>query len=362
MNEYCKEVSNMGNKSSQPKSVYVFQNTKDVVLPSFAIVHAQQNLGARAIYSEGIDCLLALLGLGSTGVVKTELSKRFGSEIKMMNHLQRINDFNRFPGIRSKNWIFVDVSAKVSSEYNRAVLGLVTMFDENLRTNPTGAAQKINKCIESECGLKDVVNPDTLQDSLMILVNILHFKDDWVVPFDPDSTHDHDFLNLNAKLLDVPMMFRSGDAEVHLSEGITAVRLHFVGGAVAEFIMGLPVETVFTQEIKYHSQDIDLYLPKFEHKEEINLEPLIRANDCGSIFSPGDFVPMCGSKEVRVGEAKQIISVTFDELGAEVKATTTMVMTMECSMTKRQIKFDRPFHYRIVCNNITLVSGFYNGS
>jgi serine protease inhibitor len=73
-----------------------------------------------------------------------------------------------------------------------------------------------------------------------------------------------------------------------------------------------------------------------------------------------------GDEGLYVGMFKQVLSVSFDELGAEVKAATMAGCYIECASAPRDpvtIVFDKPFRYRIVdIAGIEIVQGFYNGN
>ena len=81
------------------------------------------------------------------------------------------------------------------------------------------------------------------------------------------------------------------------------------------------------------------------------------------MFTPGNLNRLCNNNRSSIQETRQIIYVRFDEEGAEVKAATfgIVVPGIRDIGQVHVIRFDHPFHYRIVKDGITLVRGYYKG-
>lgn len=346
---------------SRGSIIYIAHEERTDISP-FSSVKIKQHSRSRALYPGGIEALLCLLGLGASGQAKEEISTLIGSDENLISGLKALHDLNNSEEIQSHNALFLDRNMTISSEYLGVIYDMATISNEyDLINKPKQSARLISDWIESKSGFRNVVSVDALQNTTMVLVNTLCFKDEWVVPFRYSSTCLKTFTPLSGKKRQVFMMSQKADMGVFRNKRITAILKRFKNGATAEFVMGLSSKASFVESYDYQGQNVDLALPKFEHSETIDLKPLITEIKCGGIFVPGNFIELCGDEKACIGEAKQIISVAFDENGAEVKATTTSNMVSLGVDDSITIAFDHPFHYRITKGEIVLVSGFYNG-
>lgn len=316
---------------------------------------------SHAFYPGGLDTLLALIGLGATGEAQTQLLKHFdGSEENMSNLLRKIGNLSRSGEVKTNNLVIFDTSASPTPDYVNKIMGFIqsTGITSNLLKDPVGSAKEINAWVEKESGLSNIIDPSSLTNTVVVMINTLWFKDKWVLPFEARRTRPEGFTNSSKQVTKIPMMIQKETFGAFRKDGVTAVKLQFQGGATAEFAMGLPVDKLFDQEITYKQYEIELHLPKFEHKETIDLVPIVNAIDCSAIFSPGSLSLITGSSLAAVTEMRQVIYVNFDEQGAEVKAVSSALMTLSMPTV---IAFNKPFRYRIVKDDICLVNGFFDG-
>jgi len=160
-------------------------------------------------------------------------------------------------------------------------------------------------------------------------------------------------------------MYRSGVIDVYeYYKELIGVRLPFTHGAMAEFLMGADKNTdPFENNLTYHNENVYLYLPKFDHVGDHNLNDKLRKEELGEMFLPGNIMRLCGNDDARIGFIKQLVYFRFDEKGAEVKAVTYGIAIPEVMAQPqyRTIRFNKPFHYRIVKNGIPLVQGYFEG-
>ena len=113
------------------------------------------------------------------------------------------------------------------------------------------------------------------------------------------------------------------------------------------------------------SCDVDLWLPKFETKYEIQLNGILSDMGMPSAFSPAaDFKAMSNSA-LCLSLVKQDAIIKVDEEGTEAAAVSTATMYATAFMPNQHIVFhaDRPFLYLITesSTGAILFAGKYSG-
>lgn len=343
---------------------------------SISAIYASQTPRQRAIYPDGVNVILALLGLGGSDSVKIAALQMFVSDQGMLNYVRRVNQLNHSPEIKSTSaFFFTDQQNQIEATYYNQVRDLVSMFQVNFK-DPATVAQ-LNQWILEHSGFPEVINPADVRDAIAVLINTLWFKDEWVHKFTPRLTRPQPFTRNNGMVVQIPTMVQANKAILYYQNGpITAVQLPFNHGAVAELVLGLSAGSDITQNYPYSNDGtkVILYVPKFKHEEKIDLTAVVSAAGFGSLFGPdglkgmvpaGPAVPGQPRNGAYVSKFEQIIFTEFDEEGAEVRAVTfaTVVPTAAMPMREREItiRFDRPFHYRITKDGSTLLQGYYEG-
>ena len=140
---------------------------------------------------------------------------------------------------------------------------------------------------------------------------------------------------------------------------LIGVSLDFTNGARAEFVMGTPdLKEAFAEGFEL-VDNVDLFLPKFNHVEDIDLHNMLVDYGLEGIFQPGSLDGIFSG--AYIGKAKQKIDLSFTEKGAEIKVVTyTAVRGFSIPPPPVVIRFDQPFHYRIIKDNVELVTGYFN--
>lgn len=318
----------------------------------------------RAIYPGGVDAVLAILGLGATGELRTAIEQHFSGEKGMIDHIVRVNRLDETPETKSKNGLFFDSNySTINPDYYNKLVEFVHMVQEDFKTDASGAVERINAWIEVNTGFKNILKIGDVRGAALVVVNTLWFRDEWVNHF--RLTEIEDFVRLNSHVVRLQMMTKTSKYGYFLENGVTAVRIPFKGGAVAELVMGLPWDSGFEQQFDYaYDREVALTLPRFEHRAEINIQPILEKAGYGDLFQAGSLGGI-NDEDLYVSKFEQVIYIRFDEKGAEVKAVTYAAVRAALTMARPSeplvIRFDRPFHYRIVQNEVTLVSGFFNG-
>lgn len=335
-----------------------------------AQAYAQVKTSERAISPASLDAVLAVLGYGASGPAQQQLFQLYGftDRSQFLQLLQRITQVMSDQDIKGGNAIFFEKRySTINPEFYRAVANYMYLSQSDF-TNANQARQEVNGWIERNSGLPDVIPLLVFQnpDLKMIVANALWFKDEWERKFLKHSTRPDNFTNRNGQVVQVPTMSQTCTMSWLESGPVTAVKLMFKNGAYAEFFLGLPENQVIPDHgVIYQQGKVELYLPKFEAKQEINLLPVFQAIGLSGLFNDG-FGNIRPERDLGVSAAAQKLVARFDEDGAEVKVATYAGIALACIAMPppeqpKIIRFDRPFHYRIVKNGISLIDGWYNG-
>ena len=327
-----------------------------------------------AFYEEGIRSLLAVLGFG----VNDEDMAKFGNPNdlyrNMMQELNLVAKMDQMPEIKSAMAFFFDITqGNLNATFYNTLKDYVMFRQLDFRHNATESTKVMNAWIAAKSGLENVLSEKEVFQTIMIPVNTLWFKDEWVTKFLESRTRPLPFTTIAGTSIELPTMvdIHHMDYFVDPNSGAKGVRLPFKNGSTAEFVMGLDSAQVFDFPVNYQRGEVSLRLPKFVHKETYDLTKLLTIMGFGFLGEEGHLMKINGNWAVKINKGVQIIEVTFDEGGAEVKAVTYMMCPVPQCMAPAYIPpidifFDRPFHYRITKQlegqQVTIVSGYFNGN
>jgi serpin B len=228
---------------------------------------------------------------------------------------------------------------------------------------PEQARMMINRWVsdETEERIEDLLPPGSITSlTRLVLTNAIYFNATWKHRFDEGFTHDCPFTLLDGSQITVSMMkqikwFRHVEEEGRYK----AVELPYVGDELSMVIL-LPAADQFekfSRELNAEqvrdilnnmvdTEDIYLYMPKFEYASEFNLKATL--SDLGMpdafVFGTADFSGMDGSRELFIGDVFHKAFVSVDENGTEAAAATAF--PIPCAMVP-VIRLDHPFIFLI---------------
>ena len=315
------------------------------------------NDNTKAISPVGVESILSIIGLGATNDLLSKLIKLYNSQNNMMDYIIQADKLKK--SLVYNNFLFTNDSLNI--KYHSKIKNYVDIDKLNI--------DKINTFIEERTNIKDCFDFSKLTDiPRVVFLNILMFKNQWVNKF-------HTYLTINRtfyctdKIITVPTM-NLHDKIYYYYDKFIAVKLPFTDGSYAEFFMNLPKDYSLSNlnNIKYKKDKVELYLPKFKHEQLIDLKPIFIEADLCELFEENNINNISNefdNKNLYVDMFQQRIICLFDENGAECKSGTVAVAVSRCvsleSDLNIQINFNRPFYYRVVKNNINLLSGYFNG-
>ena len=188
---------------------------------------------------------------------------------------------------------------------------------------------------------------NSIDNSLMILINAIYFKGNWKIPFYKNSTEKLPFYNYNKQETLIDFMKVTNKFDYFEDENIQAIKLDYNKDDLSAVII-LPKKEKekdinnyiknFNTE-KYNSiikalrtEEVNLSLPKFEidYEEELN-DSLIKMG-MKEAFINADFSKMKREKDINISNVIHKTYIKVDEEGTVAAAVTAIDYTFAGSI------------------------------
>ncbi|NLG36906.1 MAG: serine proteinase inhibitor [Clostridiales bacterium] len=227
------------------------------------------------------------------------------------------------------------------------------------------AADTINSWVREHTNdLIDNIVGEIPAETIMYLINAVHFKSDWQVPFAASDTSEGIFYAPDGAV-GAQLMRREGEIIYLDREGAQGVMLPYDDGRYSFFAL-LPPGGVSVRE---YAAELDatqiagllgamepgyvaLTLPKFETRWEDSLREALTALGMGVAFSDGANLSRMsakGARDLLISDVMQKTYCRVDEKGTEAAAVTSVIVGVtSMPLFDAEICFDRPFLYGIV--------------
>lgn len=225
------------------------------------------------------------------------------------------------------------------------------------------ASRTINEWVSRSTGgrIRDIVPAQIDPQTILYLINAIHFKGLWSRPFDPRATRDGPWHLPDGSTVPHPMMHRDGAYRLFDGDGFTAVGLPYGSGRVAMYVF-LPDEGSSLAELRgrleageweqwmdgFREGRVMLTLPRFRMEYEVQLVQALRALGMGIAFDPerADFGGMLprdylARNNAYISDVKHKTFLEVAEWGTEAAGATSV----EVGVTSMppSVVVDRPF-------------------
>jgi serpin B len=235
-----------------------------------------------------------------------------------------------------------------------------------------GACKAINDWVSERTNgrISGLMDPgDKPADKLlMMLVDAVHFKADWLHPFSPETTQAQPFYLLDASKVNVPTMSRIGEYRFLKTKELQAVELPYKGERFAMVIV-MPAEGGFEefagmmdpQKLEGVVSGLEpgrlhLWLPSFEITSAPKVTEALQAMGMTTAFTAaadltGIADPEPGWPPWLISGVRQKAFIKIDERGTEAAAASG-VTSMPAGTTTTagpplELRIDHPFTYLI---------------
>ena len=232
--------------------------------------------------------------------------------------------------------------------------------------------KEINKWIKLETNnkIQNVLN-EIDPEAVMILINVVYFKAKWSRPFSLDDVREKEFINLNGERKQVEMMCKLDDYQYGQFEHYRILQLKYHGNCSMYVV--LPNENVNLDDLlrelnarklnedllKLETIKVDLQLPKFELKSNINLITILEQLGVTKLFNPEADLSGISNHPMWIGTAIQSAYISVDEKGTEAAVVTakSFRMTRVVQFRKEEFHVNRPFAFIIRLNGANIFVG-----
>ena len=332
-----------------------------------------------------ISAALLLTDLGANGKTETEIRAAFGAENVAKTEIHKyykelegqLNDETKgTTSLSIANRIFTRLGLEIDKEYTKNSKEYYNSGIDELDfiCAAENSRNHINKWVEEQTRNKitNLLQPGTIgRDSLMVLVNAIYFKGEWLKPFDGSDTRKSDFhLNVGTKKR-IDMMFSKERLKYTLDNdiGYSAVKLPYKDCSIAMVIIlpnaidGLAnlekkLDPTLLRDIlqkvgKANRPEVQLGIPKFKMEANYKLETVLPKLGIISMFDSNmaDFSAILPkTPDAFISDAIHKTFVEVNEKGTEAAGATAMVVRLGSAMPleppKRFIA-DHPFLFLI---------------
>lgn len=275
--------------------------------------------------------------------------------------------------VANKSFPLLDSYKSIVTEYYDAEVSNMD-FSKNKETT-----KMINKwCSDNTNGLIPEIIKNVDPNVLAYLMNATYFKSQWAEKFPKGSTVKVPFTSVDGSQVSVEMMRNEKHFYYQDNDVLRGVNLPYGNGAYSMMVI-LPAEGKTLEDVtEYLNAEswadfkrsmvrchVDLWLPKFETKFEIELNDILSAMGMPSAFDPrkADFTAM-SKAALCLSFVKQNAVIKVDEEGTEAAAVSFAGM-YTAAAPGQHIVFhaDKPFLYLITesSTGVVLFAGKYTG-
>ena len=217
---------------SDPSTALTGRNI--VVSPtSIALALAMARAGARGVTASEIDAVLHASGLDKLLVQLNALDQELAghnatwTDDEKTSHALSLRMANA--AFAQRGWTIEQAYLDAIAQTFGAGLGLV-----DYQADPQAARQVINAWVSRQTAkrIPQLLTPrDITTDTLLVLVNAIYLKANWLREFDADNTADEAFTAGGGRKIQVPTMSLWGEQEVPYASGSgwKATELRYVG-------------------------------------------------------------------------------------------------------------------------------------
>jgi serpin B len=221
--------------------------------------------------------------------------------------------------------------------------------------HPDDARREINDAVAAQTHdrIRDLLPAGTdLSASRLVLTNAIYLKAAWASPFEKSMTAPASFTRADGNVVRPQTMRDTGYFDFAAAAGYQAIRLPYDGDRLAMTLL-LPAKghplTWPAAAPAYHSEHVDLELPKFKFSWEDDLAQTLGSLGMPTAFTErSDFGGMA-STPLHIGLVRHKAFIAVDENGTEAAAATGVAMAGAAAAPSpvTSLRFDRPFLFSI---------------
>ncbi|KAG5852104.1 hypothetical protein ANANG_G00058910 [Anguilla anguilla] len=322
----------------------------------------------------GISSILGMAQLGASGSTLKALTSSMGFSLQERGapRQQRLiqRDLSREDAVQLISGVMVDRKLSMEKSFRRG-LGKAYQSTPNQLdfSEPETALAVINAWVAdyTEGMIPDFLSSGALtEDTRLVLLNAIHFRGLWKVPFDPRMTQERLFHCANGSSVPVPMMsitqrFNYGDFVTEDGVDYDVIEVPYEGDSLSMLLVspfeedvplsaltkGLGGKTLQQWRNGLKKVNRQLALPRFTIDTQLDLKPALTQMGLGNLFSQknADFSRITTEEPLCVSKVLQRTKIEVDEEGTKGSAATAAIIFSR--MAVEEITLDRPFLFLI---------------
>ncbi|KAK7583775.1 hypothetical protein V9T40_004738 [Parthenolecanium corni] len=329
---------------------------------------------------------LVLTYIGAAGKTAAELIESLHlpeNKDEFLQGIRELLDAIKNPKLNAATEIFIEKTYKVKPSYIEAAKKFVDSESRLLdfKTAYAEAEKLINAWVSTQTKQKinDLLPSGTLSsDTRLVLVNAVHFKDDWMHQFKARNTRDDDFHLSKEKTIKVPMMSQTERFGYLKKDDFKILQLPYQDPNFSMVII-LPEEIDGLKSVEKKLQSVnlnsllaetksckvDVKLPKFKLEKFVDLTQILSQNGLNHMFTDdANFSEIFEPSEepIKVDKVLHKAFVEVNEEGTEAAAATAVMCMPLCLRIEPKEPIhpfivDRPFIYLILYRQTVLFWG-----
>ncbi|XP_059846800.1 alpha-1-antiproteinase-like [Hypanus sabinus] len=352
----------------------------DFALRLYKQIASQSGTDSQNIFFSplSISASLSMLSLGARENTLTQLLQVLGySNItrndavrvgqifhELLEHVSKLSD-----RLKTGNSLYVQEGREIHEKFIREAEELYKAktetvdFREQQRTK-----DKINAYVsnETEGKIPNILSKSLSQDTVMLLLNYILFRGNWLRPFNTSRTYEADFRVDRRTTVKVPMMRRMGSyyrtyardlsSDVLLMEYVENTSLLILlprPGKLAEVERKLTIQKIYQLLSSLKKCYVEVHLPKMILKKDYQLKTLLNSMGIRDAFTSDANFSGLSKWPVKLSEVIQRSMLKIDERGSTASSSTETEITVQSAIPK--IKINRPFLLLIADNQLKSV-------
>jgi len=188
----------------------------------------------------------------------------------------------------------------------------------------------------------------------LVAVNALYFKDRWKQPFDAKETRPSPFYLVGGKKIEVPLM-RASDRRFQFRRNnrFVAVELPYTSEGYSLVVITTRDEPAVAKDFSavggwltgegFSSLPGEVTLPRFNASSSFDLMPALKALG----LKPPNTLPGFSRGQLRLAKVQQRVELAVDEEGTEAAAATAVTTTRAAETEFIKFSADKPFMFAL---------------
>lgn len=304
--------------------------------------------------SKGLSMALA----GAQGQSEAELLKvlHFKEEERVHATFERMEgELKKGRGpcqLNLSSSLFIDKGAKILESYQSRMKQNYGSTAQSMDSHkPLETANAINAWVsqETEKRITKLVLPRHIRPGLtrIALLNAVYFKGAWEKGFDKAKTTDQPFYLSEEKSVDVPTMVTKGTFRYTEQDEAQLLELPYKQSQLSlllilpkdlnqlkSFEKNLSVEKLQTWMNDLDEREVDVQLPRFSIRADLELKKTLTQMGLKEVFSNGQF-PRLTPEALSIDDVLHGAVLEVNEEGTVAAAATAVVMSRKASMNPR---------------------------